>query len=302
MPTVTPAFQPKPAGRLFMHALSTSFVPFAQRCFSDSLAVLRAVVNVALFIVIVFIQLALNAYGYFFKKNNRQKVKERSNTFRERVDPSSEFPRKRLGRISRTLFDPERLQTDATFNDKDREDPLDGGRSQNTDTLMELQLSAMSLASTSIAPLTCEALKKHLGPTTSTCQARQLVSHLKQRTANDEPAHYHDKKIRKIDSEYRKSQTPEEEVLVQDPSRSRTLRISNRPLVRQVTPSVFCTPPRLPKNTVTVTHDTPESVKGPIVGVGRFTYPPYPVSKAVDSSERRWPWQTREARGPCIEA
>ncbi|KAG0704082.1 hypothetical protein DFH29DRAFT_1068252 [Suillus ampliporus] len=144
MPTVTPAFQPKPAGRLFMHALSTSF-------------------------------LALNAYGYFFKKNDRQKAKERNNTFRERVDPSSEFHRKRLGRISRTLFDPERLQTDATFNDKDREDPLDGGSSQNTDTPMELQLSAMSLASTSIAPLTCEALNKHLGPTTSTCQARQLV-------------------------------------------------------------------------------------------------------------------------------
>lgn len=96
----------------------------------------------------------------------------------------------------------------------------------------------------------------------------------------------------------------QEEALVQDSTRRRILRVSDQPLVRQVTravSSVFCTPLRLPKNTATVTVAcyTPESVERPISDVVTFTYPPYPISKVTNSNERKWPWQTR---GLCIKA
>ncbi|KAG1863165.1 hypothetical protein F4604DRAFT_1785799, partial [Suillus subluteus] len=285
MLTFISAFQPKRAGRLFVHTvtLSTSFEPFARRCFRGSLAVFKTPLNSTLFVVIVFIQLALNAYGYF-KKNNGQKVKDKNNT----------------NRSSRTQFDSERFEADVSVNGEDREDPLDEGSSRNIYSSLELQLSAVSLASTCTAPLTRENSNVHLDSATSsrTRRIRHLVSQIKLRTANEGPVYFHDKKIRKINSEYRRSQTQEEEALVQDPSRSRILRISNQPLVRQVThamSSVFRTPLRLPKNTVA--SYTPESVERPISDVVTFTYPPYPVGKVTDSSERKWPWQTR---GLCI--
>lgn len=165
-----------------------------------------------------------------------------------------------------------------------------------TPSVDEMQ-SAVSLASTYTTSLTGEDSNVHLdsAKSTHTRRVRRFVSHLKLRTANEEPVHFHDKKIRKISSEYRKSQTQKGEALLQVSSRSRILRISNQPLVRQVThavSSVFSTPLRLPKN-------TPESVERPISDVVTFTYPPYPVSKVTDSSERKWPWQTRDL---CIEA
>ncbi|KAG2148824.1 hypothetical protein DEU56DRAFT_782391 [Suillus clintonianus] len=293
MLTVIPAFQPKRAGRLFVHTLSASFEPFAQRCFKGAIAIFRVPLNATLFVVIVFIQLALNAFGYFFKNNNGPKAKDRKNA-------------KRSKRLSRTQIDMERLEADASLDEQHREGSLDEGSSQNISSSLELQMPAMSLASTCIAPLSREDSKMHLDSTTSarTRRVHRLVSHLKQHTDNDGPGHCHDKKIRKTNSEYRKSQT-DGEALLQDSSRSGILRTSNQPLVRQVThalSSVFRTPLRLPKNTATVACHTPDSVEGPIGDVMTFTYPPYPVSKVADSSERKWPWQIRETRGPCIEA
>ncbi|KAG1748165.1 hypothetical protein EDB19DRAFT_1684746 [Suillus lakei] len=292
MLTVISAIQPKRAGRLFVRTgLSTSLKPFAQRCFRRSLAVCRAPLSAILFIVIVSIQLALNAYGYFFKKDTGRKA----------------IKRKNAKRISRTQFVPERVEADVLLDWEDKDDTLYEESSQNIYSPLELQLSAMSSASTCIAPLSCEDSNVHLDSATSTRarRVRRLVAHLKQRTANDEPVHYHDKKIRKINSENGTSQTRDKETLVQDSSRSRILRISNQPLVRQVThavSSVFRTPLRLPKNTVTVASHNPESIEVPIGDVVTFTYPPYPVSKVTDSSDRKWPWQTREMRGPFIEA
>ncbi|KAG1824689.1 uncharacterized protein BJ212DRAFT_1321921 [Suillus subaureus] len=288
MLTVISAFQAKRAGRLFVHTatLSMSFEPLARRCYRGSLAVFKTPLNITLFVVIVFIQLALNAYGYF-KKNNGQEAKD-----------------KNTNRSSCTQFDSERFEADVSVNKEDREDPLDEGSSRNIHPSLELQLSAVRLASTFIAPLTREDSSVYLDSATSTRtrRIRRLVSHIKLRPAKEEPVHFHDKKIPKINSEYRRSQTQEEEALVQDSSRTRILRISNQPLVQQVTHAVslvFRTPLRLPKNTVTVTCHAPESVERPISDVVTFTYPPYPVSKMADSSERKWPWQTREL---CIEA
>ncbi|KAG1782224.1 hypothetical protein EV702DRAFT_1070820 [Suillus placidus] len=278
MLTVISAFQSKRAGRLFVHTvtLSTSFEPFARRCFRGSLAVFKTPLNATLFIVIVFIQLALNIYGYF-KKNNDQRAKDR----------------KKTNRSSRTRFDSERLDVDVSVNEEGREDPLHQGSPRNIYSSLELQLSTVSLASTCITPPTREDSNVHLDSATSTRtrRIRRLVSHLKLRTANEELVRFHDKKIRKINSEYRKSQTQEEDTL-QDSSRSRILRISNQPLVRQVThavSSVFRTPLRLPKNTATVACHTPEFLERPISDVVTFTYPPYPVSKVTSSSERKWP-------------
>ncbi|KAG2155340.1 uncharacterized protein EDB93DRAFT_1130251 [Suillus bovinus] len=285
MLTVISAFQPKRAGRLFVHTvtLSTSFQPFVRRCFRGSLAVFKTPLNATLFIVIVFIQLALNVYRYF-KKNHLQQAKDTKNT----------------NRSPRTQFDSERLEADVSINEEDREDPHYERSCQNIYSSLELQLSAVSLTSTCIAPLTREDSNVHLHSTTSarTRRIRRFVSHIKLRTANEEPAHFHDKKIRKINSEYRVSQMQEEEALVHDSSRRRILRISNQPLVRQVThavSSVFRTPLRLQNNTAPAACHTPESVERPIT----FTYPPYPVSKVTDSNERKWPWRTR---GLCIEA
>ncbi|KAG2044157.1 hypothetical protein BDR03DRAFT_940884 [Suillus americanus] len=281
MLTFISAFQPKRAGRLFVHTVtlstSTSFEPLARRCFRGSLAFFKTPLNATLFIVIVFIQLALNAYGYF-KKSNGQKAKDKNNA----------------NRSSRTRFDSESFEADGSVNEGDREDPLDEKSSRNIYSSLELQLSAVSLASTCIAPLTDEDSNVHLDSVTSTRtrRIRRLVSHIKLRTAKEEPVHFDDKKVRKINSEYRRSQTQEEEALVQDSSRSRILRISNQPLVRQVThamSSVFRTPLRLPKNTVTVACHAPDSVEQSISDVVTFTYPPYPVSKVTGSGERKWP-------------
>ncbi|KAG2346121.1 hypothetical protein BDR05DRAFT_959697 [Suillus weaverae] len=279
MLTVISAFQSKRAGRLFVHTvtLSTSFEPFARRCFRGSLAVVKTPLNATLFIVIVFIQLVLNVYGYF-KKNNDQRAKDR----------------KKTNRSSCTRFHLERLDVDdVSVNEEGREDPLHQGSPRNIYSSLELQLSTVSLASTCIAPPTREDSLVHLDSATSTRtrRIRRLVSHLKLRTANEE-VRFHDKKIRKTNSEYRKSQTQEEEALLQDSSRSRILRISNQPLVRQVThavSSVFRAPLRLPKNTATVACHTPEFLEQPISDVVTFTYPPYPVSKVTGSGERKWP-------------
>lgn len=264
--------------------LSTSFERFVRRWFKGSLAVFKTPLNATLFIVIVFIQLALNAYRYFKKHNCQMKNTNRS---------------------LHTPTDSERSEADISINEGNRENPLGDGTCRNISSSLELQLSAVSLASC-IAPLTREDSNVHLDSATSTRtrHIRRFVSHIKLYTASDEPVHFHDKKIRKINSEYRMSETQEEEALVKDSSRRRILRVSNQPLVRQVTravSSVFCTPLRLPKNTATVTVAcyTPESVERPISDVVTFTYPPYPISKVTNSNERRWPWQTR---GLCIKA
>lgn len=159
----------------------------------------------------------------------------------------------------------------------------------------------MSLAPTCMTPLTREDSNVHLDSVkrTYTRRVRRLMSHLKLRIANEEPVHFRDKDIRKISSEHCQSQTQEGEVLLQVSSRSRTLRISNQPLGTHVVSSVFSTPLRLPKSTATVACHTPEAVERPISDEVTFTYPPYPVSKVTDPSERKWPWRTR---GLCIEA
>ncbi|KAG2072518.1 hypothetical protein BDR04DRAFT_1230489 [Suillus decipiens] len=290
MLTVISAFQPKRAGRLFVHTVtSTSFALFTRRCFGGSLAVLKTPFNTTLFIVVVFIQLALNAYGYF-KKNKGQEARYRKN----------------INRKPCAQLDSENFGADVLVNKGDRNCPFDEESSLNIYSSLELQLSAVSLASTCIVPPTHEDSNVHLDSTTSTGKRRthRLVPHIKVRPANEEPVHFHDKKIRKIIPGYHKSQTQDEVTLVQDSSRSRTLRIPGQPLVRQVThavSSVFRTPLRLQenKNTATVACHTPEFVEHPIGNVVTFTYPPYPVSKAADSSERKWTWQTR---GLCREA
>ncbi|KAG2113479.1 uncharacterized protein F5147DRAFT_681134 [Suillus discolor] len=292
MLTVISAFQTKRAGRLFVHTvtLSTSFERFLPRWFKGSLALFKTPLNATLFIVIVFIQLALNAYRYF-KKHNCQMAKD-----------------KNTNRSSHTQTGSERLEADVSINEGNRENYFGDGTFRNISSSqsLELQLSAVSLASC-IAPLTREDSNIHLDSATSTTRTRhirRLVSRIKLYTASDEAVHFHDKEIRKINSEYRMSETQEEEALVQDSNRRRILRVSNQPLVRQVTramSSVFCTPLRLPKNTATVTVAcyTPESVERPISDVVTFTYPPYPISKVTNSNERKWPWQTR---GLCIKA
>ncbi|KAG1730288.1 hypothetical protein EDD22DRAFT_928759 [Suillus occidentalis] len=279
MLTVISVFQPKRAGRLFTHKvfLSTSFEPFARCCFRSSLAIFKTLLNAIIFIVIVFIQLALNAYGYF-KNNNGQKAHD-----------------KNTNRSSRTQLDLERLEADVPVDEEDRED------SRNIYSSLELQQLTMSLAPICMAPLTREDSNVHLdsAKSTYTRRVRRLMSHLKLRTANEEPIHFRDKDIRKISSEHRQSQTQEGKVLLQVSSRSRILRISNQPLVWQAThavSSIFSTPLRLPKSTATVACHTPEAISDELT----FTYPPYPVSKVADSSKRKWPWQTR--RGLCIEA
>ncbi|KAG1901256.1 uncharacterized protein F5891DRAFT_1277636 [Suillus fuscotomentosus] len=285
MLTVISASQPNRAGRLFVYTvtLSTSLERSVRRWFKGSLAIFKTPLNATIFIAIVFIQLALNAYRYFKKHNCQMKNTNRS---------------------LHTQTDSERLEADISVNEGNRENPLDDGICRNISSSLELQLSAVSLASC-IAPLTREDSNVHLDSATSTRTRHisRFVSHIKLYTASDEPVHCHDKKIRKINSEYRMSET-QEEVLVQDSSRRRILRVSNQPLVRQVTravSSVFCTPLRLPKNTATVTVAcyTPESVERPISDVVTFTYPPYPISKVTNSNERKWPWQTR---GLCIKA
>lgn len=115
MLTVISVFQPKRAGHLFMHkvSLSTSFEPFAHCCFRGSLAIFKTPLNAIIFIVIVFIQLALNAYGYF-KNNNGQKAHD-----------------KNTNRSSHTQLDPERLEADVPVDREDRENPLGEGCSWN---------------------------------------------------------------------------------------------------------------------------------------------------------------------------
>ncbi|KIK39114.1 hypothetical protein CY34DRAFT_108379 [Suillus luteus UH-Slu-Lm8-n1] len=115
MLTVISVFQPKRAGRLFMHkvSLSSSFEPFARCCFRSSLAIFKTPLNAIIFIVIVFIQLALNAYGYF-KNNNGQKAHD-----------------KNTNRSSHTQLDPERLEADVPVDREDRENPLGEGCSRN---------------------------------------------------------------------------------------------------------------------------------------------------------------------------
>ncbi|KAG2354944.1 hypothetical protein BDR07DRAFT_577743 [Suillus spraguei] len=110
------AFQPKRAGRLFVHTVtsSTSFELFTQRYFRGSLAVLITPFNTTLFIVIVFIQLALNAYGYF-KNNKGQEVKDR----------------KDINRRSCTQPDSEKFGADVSVNEGDRNDPFDEASSRN---------------------------------------------------------------------------------------------------------------------------------------------------------------------------
>ncbi|KAG2748222.1 hypothetical protein P692DRAFT_20542370 [Suillus brevipes Sb2] len=116
MLTVISVFQPKRAGRLFVHKviLSTSFEPFARCYFRSSLAIFKTPLNAIIFIVIVFIQLALNTYGYF-KNNNGQKAYDRKNT----------------NRSSRTQPDPERLEADVPVDEEDREDSLGEGSSRH---------------------------------------------------------------------------------------------------------------------------------------------------------------------------
>jgi hypothetical protein len=127
MLTVISAFQPKRAGRLFVHmvTLSISFEPFARRCFRGSLAVLKTALNAMLFIVIVFVQLALNAYGYF-KKNNGQKPKDKKDS----------------NRRSRIRFDSERFEADSLVGEEDGEDPLDEGSSRDIYSVSTISYSS----------------------------------------------------------------------------------------------------------------------------------------------------------------
>jgi hypothetical protein len=141
--TVTSVFQPKRAGRFFVHKviLSTSFEPFARCCFRGSLAIFKMPLNLIIFIVIVFVQLGLNAYGYF-KNNDGQKARDKKNT----------------NRSSRTQFDSERLEVDVSVDEEDREEPLGEGSSRKIYSVSTISLFFQDLRSDSIrrSPWSCK--------------------------------------------------------------------------------------------------------------------------------------------------
>lgn len=123
MLTVISASQPNRAGRLFVHTvtLSTSFERFVRRWFKGSLAVFKTPLNATIFIAIVFIQLALNAYRYFKKHNCQMKNTNRS---------------------LHTQTDSERLEADISVNEGNRKNPLDDGTCRNISSVSTISCSS----------------------------------------------------------------------------------------------------------------------------------------------------------------